>query len=120
MHNFKELNVWKKAIDLSELVYRNTRQFPTDERFGLTSQIRRAVVSVSANIAEGAGRKSDKEFLNFLSIANGSCFELQSHIIIPTRLEYIEKDIANEVLSLIIEIQKMIHALSQKLKRELV
>ena len=77
MNNLKELKIWSKAIGLAVDVYKATSQFPSEEKFGLTSQSRRAVVSISSNIAEGAGRTSSKEFNYFLGIANGSSFELQ-------------------------------------------
>jgi four helix bundle protein len=78
MHNLKELKIWNKATDLTVDVYKATFGFPSDERYGLTSQIRRAVVSISSNIAEGAGRNSNKEFANFMGIANGSSYELET------------------------------------------
>ena len=79
MHNLKELKIWNKAIDLAVDVYSATTDFPVDERYGLISQSRRAAVSIPSNIAEEAGRNSYKEFNNFLGIANGSSFELQTH-----------------------------------------
>ena len=115
MHNLKELNIWKKAIDLTVDVYSITRDFPNDEKFGLVSQLRRAVVSISSNIAEGAGRNSDKEFIHFLGIANGSSFEVQTQIIIANRLGFINKEILNRVTDKINEIQKMNRGLQNKL-----
>lgn len=88
MNNLKELKIWNKAVDLTVEVYKATANFPTDERFGLTNQSRRAAVSISSNIAEGAGRNSSKEFNNFLGIANGSSYELQSQLIIAHKLEF--------------------------------
>src|ERR1035437_8383515 len=76
MFGFERLDVWKKSIDFADLVYRVTRAFPEDERFGLTSQMRRAAVSVSSNIAEGSARLSSAEFARFLDIATGSVFEV--------------------------------------------
>jgi four helix bundle protein len=81
------LDVWRDAIALVEAVYRFTSAFPTDERYGLTSQMRRAAVSVSSNIAEGAARRSRKEYLHHLSIARGSLSELETQLLISTRLE---------------------------------
>ena len=78
MNNLKELKIWNRAIDLTVKVYKATAVFPADERFGLISQRMRAAVSIPSNIAEGAGRNSPKEFNNFLGIANGSSFELQT------------------------------------------
>lgn len=80
--NIENLEVWKKSIALSMQVYNETADFPVEERFGLTSQIRRSAVSIASNIAEGAGRATDKDFMNFLSIARGSALELKTQIII--------------------------------------
>jgi len=82
MHNLQELKIWQKAINLSIGVYEITSNFPKEEKYGLISQIRRSAVSIPSNIAEGAGRNSNKEFVHFLSIANGSAFELQTQLII--------------------------------------
>jgi len=88
----KDLDVWKKGMELVERVYSMSRAFPDSERFGLTSQIRRAAVSIPSNIAEGAARKSDKELLQFLSIAIGSLAELETQYLIAIRLGFLEKD----------------------------
>ncbi|MFD1294271.1 four helix bundle protein [Lutibacter holmesii] len=105
--NHKELDVWKKSMDLVEQVYTISYLFPDTEKFGLTSQIRRAAVSVPSNIAEGAGRKGDKEFIQFLHIALGSLSELDTQYLIAVRLGFIEKneifeDLTNDVKRLII------------------
>lgn len=78
MFNFEKLEVWHQAIEFADLVYSNTRNFPSDERFGLTNQMRRAAVSISSNIAEGSSRNSRKEFARFIEIATGSVFEVVS------------------------------------------
>ena len=80
MHNFKDLKVWQKAIDLAVDVYKAMLQLPNEEKFGLISQIKRAAISIPSNIAEGAGRNSNTEFNHFLGIANGSSFELQTQL----------------------------------------
>jgi four helix bundle protein len=90
MRPHRNLDVWQKAVDFTVEIYRVTESFPKDERFGLTSQIRRASVSIAANIAEGAGRKSTKEFLKFLSIAQGSASEVETEIVIAHRLSYLD------------------------------
>lgn len=95
--NHKELDVWKKSMDLVELIYKLSSSFPENERFGLTSQIRRAAVSVPSNIAEGAGRKGDKEFVQFLHIALGSLSEIETQYLIAVRLNYIAKNNNMEV-----------------------
>jgi four helix bundle protein len=90
MHRFKDLKVWKMSMELTTQVYDVTKTFPKSEQFGLTNQIRRSAVSIPSNIAEGAGRNSPKDFVNFLSIANGSCCELETQLTIATHLDYLE------------------------------
>jgi len=107
MHNLKELKIWIKAIDLAVEVYRVTSSFPPEEKFGLTSQSRRAAVSIFSNIAEGAGRSSSKEFKYFLGIANGSSFELQTQLFISNKLGLINSEDLENLLLLIDELQKM-------------
>jgi len=97
--NHKELDVWKKSMDLVELLYHLSNSFPDFEKFGLTSQVRRAAVSIPSNIAEGAGRKGNKEFIQFLHIALGSLSEVDTQYLIAVRLKYIEN---NEELELLI------------------
>jgi len=92
MHNFRQLNIWKDAMKLAKTVYGHTSNFPTHEKYGLTSQINRAVVSVPSNIAEGSSRNSNKEFMHFLSIAIGSLFELETQIILAYDFGFISKD----------------------------
>ena len=89
MRPHDNLEVWKKAVDFVVNVYKETGTFPSDERFGLTSQIRRAAVSIPANIAEGAARQSDKEFGHFIAIAQGSCSELETELLIGSRLGFL-------------------------------
>lgn len=89
MHNIKELKIWNKAMELAVKIYEASGQFPADERFGLTSQTRRCAVSIPSNISEGAGRNTKGEFMQFLGIANGSSYELQTQIIIAERLGFI-------------------------------
>ncbi|WP_027136918.1 four helix bundle protein [Gaetbulibacter saemankumensis] len=88
----KDLDVWKSGMDLVELVYKVTSVFPDDERYGLTSQMRRAAISIPSNIAEGCGRKSDKELNQFISIALGSIAELETQYFIALRLHYLASD----------------------------
>ncbi len=96
--NHKELDVWIKSMDLVESIYKISNTFPDSEKFGLTSQIRRSSISIPSNIAEGAGRKGDKEFVQFLHIALGSLTELDTQYIIAVRLNYIVKNKELEVL----------------------
>jgi len=96
--NHKELDVWVKSMDLVEYIYKISSKFPDSEKFGLVSQIRRASVSIPSNIAEGAGRKGNKEFVQFLHIALGSLSELDTQYLIAVRLNYIEKSKKLELL----------------------
>ncbi len=116
MHQFKELKVWQKSMDLVVDIYTVTTNFPTDEKFGLTSQLRRCAVSIPSNIAEGAGRDSDKEFLYFLSIALGSSFELETQLILSQRLNLLTKQNLENLLSLNNYVQNMIVKLRLSLK----
>jgi len=118
MHNLTQLKVWVKAIDLCTEVYDGLATFPSDEKFGLSSQIKRSVVSIASNIAEGAGRNSRKEFIYFLGIAKGSSYELQTQIIIAKRLRLMEEDRANLLCDQIVEVQKMIFGFLSKLNKE--
>jgi four helix bundle protein len=119
MNRFKELKVWQKSVDLATEVYKVTGGFPKEEKFGLTSQVNRSAVSIASNIAEGAGRGSKKEFHNFLSIANGSSYELETQLLIASKLNFIEEDDFKSINEKIDEIQKMIYALKRKLKTEI-
>lgn len=118
MHKLKDLKLWQRSIDLSIEVYRLTGSFPADERYGLTSQIRRSAVSIPSNIAEGAGRNSNKEFRQFLGISNGSSYELQTQIIIAQRLELIDKKSSDNVLKELDELQKMTYAMQERLEHK--
>ena len=117
VHNHRELIVWQKAMNLVELVYQATKQFPKEELYGLTSQLRRSAVSIPSNIAEGQARKSTAEFLRFLSIANGSRAEMETQILLAQRLNYVTKDTAQEILIFSEEISKMLYGLMRSLKR---
>ena len=91
MFNFEKLEVWQKAIDFGDLIYLETRRFPSDERFGLTNQLRRVVTSVSSNIAEGSSRSSKNEFARFTEIAAGSLFEVVSQSFIARRQQFLNE-----------------------------
>lgn len=116
MNNLKELKVWTKAMDLAQEVYEACAELPSDERFGLISQIKRSAVSIPSNISEGAGRNSDKEFVHFLSIAHGSSYELQSQILLSRRLKLMKIETGDQLLGKINEVQKMNYALQKSLK----
>ena len=115
MNKFKDLLVWQKAIELATRVYHLTNELPTEEKFGLISQIKKCVVSISSNIAEGAGRNSKNDFKHFLSIAQGSSYELETQLIIANNLYLFEKNKLELVLSQLEEIQKMITGLQKSL-----
>ena len=92
MPQLRNLMIWKKAMDLAKVVYLLTNDLPGSEQYGLISQIKRCSVSIASNIAEGAGRNSNKEFKHFLGIANGSCYELQTQLILIIELKLINKE----------------------------
>ncbi len=114
--HYKELLVWQKGMALAKLVYRLTVRFPREEKFGLTSQIRRAAVSVPSNIAEGQARQSAKEFLQFLSHAEGSLAELETQILLSVELGFVWQEDVKEILAKIDELQKMLVGLKRKLE----
>lgn len=118
MHRYKNLKVWQRAMDMTESIYRISAAFPKDELFGLTSQIRRSAVSVVSNIAEGAGRNSNPDFVRFLNMANGSINELETQLLIGQRLNFVTEKQMVEMQSEIHEVQKMNYALTQKLIKE--
>ncbi len=116
MRPHERLKLWRKAVDFVVRLYALTTSFPKDEKFGLTSQIRRAAVSVPANIAEGAGRQSDKEFLHFLSNAQGSASELATELLIAHELGYLNTRDHAEANDELDHIGRMIVGLSHKVK----
>lgn len=118
MHKYKELKLWQKSIDLVTDIYLSTRSFPDSEKFGLISQINRAAVSIPSNIAEGAGRNSDKEFLQFLSIAQASSYELETQLIISKNLTYLSIEDLDKLTVQIEEIQKMNFSIQSKFKQK--
>lgn len=114
MNNYRELKIWQKAMDLVEKTYVLTSHFPNEEKYGLISQIQRCAVSIPSNIAEGAGRNSNKEFRNFLGIANGSINELSTQLELSVRIGYIKEEELINISNLISEIQKMNYSLINK------
>lgn len=118
MHQFEELKIWQKAMDITEKVYLLSASFPREEKYGLTSQIRRSAVSVPSNIAEGAGRNTDGEFNNFLGIASGSSNELYTQLILSHRLKLVEVGQVQNILNSVKEVQKMNYALMKSLKKK--
>ncbi|WP_273004886.1 four helix bundle protein [Leeuwenhoekiella blandensis] len=118
MHNFQELKIWQKSMDITEQTYRLSAEFPKEEKYGLTSQIRRSAVSIPSNIAEGAGRNTDGEFKNFLGIASGSSNELYTQLILAQRLGLISEDEQlSNILKELEEVQKMNYTLIKKFSK---
>jgi four helix bundle protein len=116
--NFKDLIAWQKAMDLVEMVYRLTKQFTPEELYGLTSQLRRAVVSIPSNIAEGQGRNTENEFNRFLSIAYGSLREVETQLLIAIRLEYVRQSDFQPVQDLCDETGRILNGLMNSLRKE--
>lgn len=108
MHNFRNMVIWQKARELVKAIYDITESFPQKELFGITSQMRRASISVPSNIAEGSGKSSNKDFKRFLEIALSSCYELETQLILAQDLNYVSENIFNQTSILIQEEQKMI------------
>ncbi|MEP6708117.1 MAG: four helix bundle protein [Pyrinomonadaceae bacterium] len=115
MRPHQKLEAWSKAVELVTDIYRSTERFPKEERYGLTSQIRRAAISIPANIAEGAGRRSKKEFVHFLSNSQGSASELETELIIANRLGYLDETSFAELVSQLERIGRLITGLSRHL-----
>lgn len=107
-HNFKNLKVWQKSVDLAIKVYELTKSFPAEERFGITSQMRRSSVSIPSNIAEGTARNSSKAFSNCLDISLGESFELETQAIIANRVGIISEEQFSQFNDEVSEVQKMI------------
>ncbi|OKL41182.1 four helix bundle protein [Pontibacter flavimaris] len=114
MHNFKELRVWKEAIELAKSVYIITANFPADEKYGLKSQVNRAAVSIPSNIAEGAGRGSNKEFAQFLKIALGSAFEVETQMILAEAFGFVTEADNEKLMQQLSGVQKMLNGLINK------
>jgi len=119
IRNYRDLVVWQRAMDLVEMIYRLSRSFPKDEIYGLVAQLRKAAVSVPANIAEGRGRHTTKEFLHFLSIASGSLVEMETHVLIAERLNYVEHQAASEAIELAAEVGRLANGLIRSLRKRL-
>jgi four helix bundle protein len=115
MFNFEKLEVWKKAIDFADFVYSTTRAFPDEERFGLTSQMRRAAVSISSNIAEGSSRHSKEDYARFLEIATGSVFEVVSQSFIAQKQQYLSEEDRVRIYNAAEEQSKMLSGLRRSL-----
>ncbi len=116
MQTYRDLIVWQKAIDLVVNLYKESELLPKEENYGLTSQIRRSIVSVPSNIAEGYGRNSTNDYLRFLHIASGSLYEFQTQLTICNRLNYMSDKVYKSLYSLSFELEKMLSSLITKIK----
>lgn len=114
MKNFKKLSVWQKSMLLTKEVYQIAKHLPSEEKFGLYSQMTRSAVSIPSNIAEGCSRTTDKDFKRFLGIALGSAFELKTQLILVQNIGLIEES-TNSLIQLVCEVQKMLQGLMKKL-----
>src|ERR1043166_586718 len=115
MFNFEKLNVWQKAIDFADLIYSETRTFPSEERFGLTNQLRGAAVSISSNIAEGSSRSSRTDFARFAEIADGSVFEVVSQAFLARRQNFFSEDQFRNVYADAEQLSRMLSDLRKSL-----
>lgn len=116
MHRFKDLEIWKQSRQLCKKMYEVTSSFPKDEKFGLVSQLRRASISVPSNIAEGASRRSNKDFARFLDIALGSCYEIETQLLIANDLDFINNENLDTMLEKLNAIVKMTSKFRSTLK----
>jgi four helix bundle protein len=116
IRSFTDLNAWRKAHELVLLIYTATRSFPEDEKFGLVQQMRRCVVSIVSNIAEGFSRKSYKEKIQFYSMSLGSSTELQSQLLVSKDLDFIDKHTFEKIATLTAEVNKLLNGLIKKSK----
>jgi four helix bundle protein len=120
VEDFKNLRVWERAYELTLSVYKKTHDFPKEEIYGLTSQLRRATSSIGANIAEGCGRRSDSEMRRFLQIARGSANEVEHHLLLAKDLRFLSVEDFKELEDMVLEIQRMLASLVQRLSPQVV
>jgi len=117
VRNYRELIAWQRAMDLVEEVYKSTKEFPREEIYALTGQIRRAAVSIPSNVAEGQGRRSTNEFLHYLSISYGSLREVETQILIAQRLQYINEVKCERLMEMAGEVGRLLNGLMTSLVR---
>ena len=117
INSFRDLRVWQAAMDLVEAVYQSSSKFPHEEIYGLTSQIRRAAVSIPSNVAEGQGRRTTADFLRHLSIAYGSLLEVETQALIASRLSYLAKEKCYELLNRTAEVGRLLNGLMSSLSK---
>ncbi len=116
MRNFREMIIWNHGIDLAVKIYAITKKLPLEERFGLTSQLTRAAVSIPSNIAEGCSRRSEKDFARFLEHSLGSAYEVETDLTIAERIGYLQKEVVDAYLGDLQSEQRQIHSLINKLR----
>ncbi|WP_026984654.1 four helix bundle protein [Flavobacterium soyae] len=116
MHQFEKLKIWQKAMDIAVHVYEISSLLPNDEKFNLIHQIKKCAVSIPSNIAEGSGRNSEKEFMHFLGIANGSTFELITQLILAKRLKLVSEDLIQPTINQLVEVSNMNFSFQRTLK----
>lgn len=116
MNSYRDLIVWKKSMLLVTSIYKLTSEFPDDEKFGLTSQIKRSAVSIPSNIAEGYGRNYRKDYSRFLQISRGSLYENQTQMEIAVNLSFLKEEDLKEIKELSLEVEKMLNSLIKKLE----
>jgi four helix bundle protein len=117
MHKFEELKIWQKAMDITEKCYRASENFPKEEKYGLTSQLRRSAVSIPSNISEGAGRNTNGDFKQFLGIANGSSYELLTQLYLSKRLNLITEEKVRPIIEETIQVTKMNFSLQKSFQK---
>jgi four helix bundle protein len=116
MRDFRKLNIWVAGMNLVKNIYKETNEFPSTEKFGLTNQMRRAVISIPSNIAEGASRNSNMDFARFLEISLGSSFELETQLLVSKDLKYIHEDKAENLVEDLHVLQKQLNSLLAKVR----
>ncbi|MEQ9285823.1 MAG: four helix bundle protein [Cyclobacteriaceae bacterium] len=113
MHQYKELKVWQKSMDLAESIYEVTKGFPSEEKYGVTGQLRRCAISIPSNIAEGAGRNSDRDFSRFLDISVGALFELETQVLLSFRVGFLIESSKDEIVGEVSQIHAMLIGLNK-------
>lgn len=117
--NYHELQIWQKSMELAEVIYKTTCEFPAWEKFGLVSQLRRAAVSIPSNIAEGNMRNSDKDFLRFINMALGSLAEMETQLELAKRVDYLVEENVGPVQTRVSELAKMLRGMQVRLKESI-
>jgi four helix bundle protein len=119
VQDYRQLEVWQEAMNLVELVYKHSQDFPKEEMFGLRIQLRRAAVSVPSNIAEGSGRRSTREFLHQLSVSRGSLLEIQTQLEIASRLHYLTREQTVDLDQRLITVVRLLNGLMNALEKKI-